>query len=92
MPRVVVTALSADEKAAKVYELISSLAADLDSGGLDAIIVLTVVETAPGIVEERLRSVFDIVENEASIKILERWCTEARQLLRLHKESPGGNG
>lgn len=59
--------------------------------GVEAVIVLTVVETAPGIVEERLRSVFDLVSNEASIAILERWCVEARQLIQLHKDTPGGS-
>jgi hypothetical protein len=89
MPRVIVTSLSHEAKEARLVELFHELEGDC-LAGIEAVIVLTVVETAPGVVEERLRSVFDIVANEESIAILERWCIEARQLLQLHKNVPGG--
>lgn len=90
MTKVVVTELAPDEKTRHIFELVQQLAGDLHQG-VDAIVVLTVVQSGPTTVDERLRSVFDIVENEESIKILERWCAEARQLLELHKKPPGGS-
>lgn len=90
MPQVVVNSLSVEDKERTLAKLYEDLAVDIDQG-IEAIVVLTVVQSSPGVVDERLRSVFDLIDNEASIEILERWCLEARRLIQLHKSNPGGS-
>jgi hypothetical protein len=88
---VYIAELSPNERDDQLGEILSELALDVRTGRLEALIYLTVVIDERGQAEEKLRSVFDIIQNEESINILERWCVEARQLIRLHKEKPGGS-
>jgi hypothetical protein len=91
MPVLITDRLDTDERDRRVVEILTSLARYAETREIQGLVVLTIMPDPFGRIEENLRSVFDVIEHEESIAVLERWCKEARDLIRLTKEDPGGS-